>query len=279
VAKEGISWLEFWKHLVDTSAQWGGGRRQGGGDTWQERAREFDERVKKKLERPDELRDFVIERLGPTDAVLDIGSGTGGWAIPLARVVRKVTAIDPSPAMNEILKENIESSGVANVEVIEGRWEDVEVPPHEVALCSHAMYGSPDFAGFVQKMESVATTCYFVIRLPNLQGVMADLCRLVKGHPHDSPNFIVAHNALLEMGRLPNTLIEVRMRSWVDPTLDDALQRAKRNLRLSDDSSYDKDFEDILSQRLNFRDGEYHWPDGMRSALVWWESSGDGSIP
>ncbi len=269
-----MSWLKLWEELVTTSAHWGRGRREGESDAWEQRAQDFNERVKKKQARPDILRDFVISRLTPTDTVLDIGAGTGAWVIPMAQVAQWVTAIDPSSAMLAILRENIAAAGLTNVDIVEARWEDAEVSPHQVALCSHASYGSPDLAGFVDKMERLAHRCYLVLRLPTLQGIMAELCRLVKGHSHDSPNFIVAYNALLEMGRLPNALLEKSLRLWSDQSVEDAVERAKTHLLLTD-STYDEAFRDILARRLELRDGLYYWPDGMRSGLIWWDRDGD----
>jgi hypothetical protein len=26
-----------------------------------------------------------------------------------------------------------------------------------------------------------------------------------------------------------------------------------------------------MARRLAFRDGQYYWPDGMRSAMIWWQ--------
>ena len=62
------------------------------------------------------------------------------------------------------------------------------------------------------------------------------------------------------------------MRYWKDPTLEDAVARARRHLHLTD-SANDATIRDVLAHRLAFREGAYHWPDAMRSALVWWDKS------
>jgi hypothetical protein len=58
-------------------------------------------------------------------------------------------------------------------------------------------------------------------------------------------------------------------RFWHNDTVADALGRAKRHLRLHSEE-HDAAIMEVLKERLSFRDGEYWWPDWMRSALIWW---------
>jgi hypothetical protein len=60
------------------------------------------------------------------------------------------------------------------------------------------------------------------------------------------------------------------VRVWTDSTLDAAVARAKRHLRLDDDR-HDAEIRHVLADRLALVDGAYRWPDGMRSALIWWD--------
>ena len=53
------------------------------------------------------------------DLWLDIGAGGGRYALPLALHVREVVAIDPSPAMLSVLREDAAAEGIANIRVIE----------------------------------------------------------------------------------------------------------------------------------------------------------------
>lgn len=53
--------------------------------------------------------------LNPEYTVLDIGAGTGRLAIPIAKTVKMVTAIDPSKGMLSYLRENMEKEGVENI--------------------------------------------------------------------------------------------------------------------------------------------------------------------
>lgn len=267
------NWIQFWCEL---SERFGATPRQGNGSVegrWSRRARSggYSEEQRKR-DRDDQLMRFLLDRLEPEDTVLDIGAGIGRWSIPMAMVCRKVTALDAKPRMLEILHENATAEGVANIETILGEWYTAKVVPHEHVLSCHSVYISPDIAGYVRKMECFALKgCYMVMRVPRHDGIIGELSRRVHGTFHDSPNFIAGYNALLQMGIAGHVVMEEQGRPWHNKTLQDALSRAKRHLQLHADT-HDNMIMDILKERLVLRDGRYWWPDGMRSALVWWRT-------
>ena len=268
-------WSQLWQELSERVRQPGPGEDTEKGSWPEDRAQRFDSAVRRKLrEGPDPLLDHVVGSLAPDHTALDIGSGTGRFAVPMAGVASRVTAVEPSAAMIGRLQANAAEAGVENIHVVEASWEEAQVEAHDVALCVHAMYGSPDFPGFVEKMQRNAReTCFLVMRLPSADGVIAELSNLIHGQPHDSPNFVVGYNALYEMGVYANVLVENAVRTWTDNSLDEAVERAKRHLRLGTTAGYDGAIRETLTRKLVSRDGAYLWPDGMRSALVWWHPS------
>ncbi len=58
--------------------------------------------------------------------VLDIGAATGTLAIPLASLGCRVTALEPSRGMREILLKKIRELNIAEIEVVPLRWEEYE---------------------------------------------------------------------------------------------------------------------------------------------------------
>ena len=56
--------------------------------------------------------------------VLDMGCGTGVFALPLAKMVKRVDALDISAPITEALREKLERGKVSNVRIIQADWRD-----------------------------------------------------------------------------------------------------------------------------------------------------------
>jgi FkbM family methyltransferase len=258
------NWLQLWRDLMYNQTA----------SESREKLLRYKEHIRKKQERPDPLLDFIVEKAESTETAIDIGPGTGRWTIPLARKIRQVTAVEPSPEMAETLRENIRAAGLNNVEIVSSLWEKADLPQHDFCVCAHAMYNSPDLADFIARMEKHSRrTCYLSIRIPPIDGIMAELSRIVYGRSHDSADAIIAFNALFSLGRLPNLLIEENIVHWHNHSQEEAFDRAKRHLNLQAETGYDELIQTVLQHRLKQENGHYIWPDGMRSALIYWTPS------
>ena len=271
-----FDWLGLWNELAQVqNCGYAHDQRLDKQDHWRARAKEFDGHVHRRWAQPDSSRALIVSMLDaqPNATVLDIGAGTGAWATLLARHARRVTAVEPSPAMLEMLHHNLESEKVTNVEIVEDAWPHPQVGMHDFTVCSHAMYGLADFASFIQSIEAVTRqTCFLLMRAPMMDGVMAEAARRVWGHPYDSPNYQVALNALLQMGIFPNVLMEEpgSWEPWANNSLEDARDQIKRRLGLSQTSEHDVFLMELVQRRLTSVDGKYMWPRAMRTALVYW---------
>lgn len=262
-------WATLWRALASRDIQASAEGAAQMVERWRRVARQLDSGEKAD---PDPLLDFILGRLGSEMTVLDIGAGIGRWTLPLAKRVRHITAVEPLAGMRQVLLERVASLGLTNLTVADVPWMEAEVSRHDIAIAAHATYTTPDLAGFVRKMDECARRiCYMALRIPAHDGVIGELSERIHGSWHDSPNFVVGYNLLLAAGFHPNVLMEPRpVRYWVDPTLDQAVARAKRHLHL-DDARHDAAIRDVLTRRLIFADGVYRWPDAMRSALIWWD--------
>jgi 2-polyprenyl-3-methyl-5-hydroxy-6-metoxy-1,4-benzoquinol methylase len=268
-------WASLWRELVlgpngDSCRE---GTRLHSEDVWRRKSRSLDAHAKRKAAAPDPIRDFVLSQVHGESSVLDIGAGTGKWAVPLAARVRQVTALDSSPTMLAVLRENLAAEGAGNVRILQGAWPDTGAEPHDITICSHAVYGVPELVPFIRRMVEVTRrTCYLVLKSPARGGLMAEASSRIWGHPHDSPCFAVAYNVLLEMDILANVLVDpAPWDPWVHSSLEEALSETKRRLRISGTTKYDEYLMGLLKAQLAERDGAYVWPKSVRSVLVYWD--------
>jgi SAM-dependent methyltransferase len=254
-------WLDLWRELTIA----------GHSTSKSELAKRYKVHARRSKERPDELLDYIVSQTDSNTTVLDIGAGSGRWTIPLAGTANTVTAVEPSGTMLDNLQGNIASAQLNNIQTIQSSWEDAVVKPHDITVCAHAMYSSPDLASFVRKIEQHTTrTCYMALRLPPSDGIITELSYAIYGRYHDSPNAIIAYHALYSIGIYANVLVETAVNHWKDNTFEEAFARAKRHLRLQSSTAYDQLISDTLTRRMSIVDNLYIWPDGMRSALLWW---------
>jgi ubiquinone/menaquinone biosynthesis C-methylase UbiE len=64
---------------------------------------------------------------GPDSTVLDVGCGTGKYALALACRCRKITGIDISPRMLDIARQKAGEMGFTNVDFRLGDWNDLDI--------------------------------------------------------------------------------------------------------------------------------------------------------
>jgi len=271
------NWHKLWEELSDIQTlAFASQDGRKGDDFWKHRARQFDKMVGKRWSRPDFSRDFMVKKLkeNPGSTLLDIGAGTGKWSRLASPHVAKVTALDPSPAMQQVLKEKIQEEQIGNIDIVTGTWPEKQIAPHDYVLASHSMYGVRNFSTFVEKMITTATrACVLLLRAPFANAVMARAAQKVFGQPYDSPNFQVAYNILLSMDIYPDVIMEAdgSWPGWAHDSFEEALDDLTNRLNLEKDSEYKLFLSDLLEKNLTQKEGKLVWPGGNRSALVYWE--------
>ncbi len=144
-----------------------------------------------------------LARMDLTDAktALDIGCGTGNLAIPLAKRIRKVHALDFSPEMLRFLEINRKRAGVANIVAHRLSWTDSwrGVPAADIVVCSRAM-SVDDLRGALEKMDRKAKRrCYLTLHAGGSY-LGPDVLALLGREMEPRPDYIYAVNILYQMG-------------------------------------------------------------------------------
>ena len=99
---------------------------------------------------PDAAEDLAVfgrHGLGSGSTVLDLGAGTGQFALAAARQFGQVIAVDVSPVMVQVLRERAAGAGLANVEPVQAGFLSYNHagPPLDGVYTRNALHHLPDF--------------------------------------------------------------------------------------------------------------------------------------
>jgi putative AdoMet-dependent methyltransferase len=101
----------------------------------------------------------VIRRLGlgPESVVIDLGSGTGAFALHAAKKCRKIYAVDISKAMLDYCRQQAEKEGLSNIVFNHGGLLTYEHAgePADAAVCVAVLHHLPDF----WKLKALSRCC------------------------------------------------------------------------------------------------------------------------
>jgi len=242
-------------------------------DYWGRRAKAYRQALH---ERTDEDPFLIRVRAaaGADSTVLDVGAGTGRHTLALAPHVRRVVAVDPSEAMLGLLREDVRSQGLRNVETLLSDWMTAEAEPADFVLCSHVLYPIADIVPFVRKLDASARRRVWVyIRsdpLPTDMGLWSEFY----GVPLQAqPVHMDLITVLAQAGIMADVEVVEHRFTLTFATFDEALVQVRNSLCLrEDDVAANAKLGRLLEERL------IEWPGGRigpavesaRSAIISW---------
>jgi SAM-dependent methyltransferase len=204
-------WNEIWKQRQglhesskiadDTSHNWD---RKENAERYDKNAtNEYDDRVRTTIAALDITTD---------SRVLDIGAGPGTLAIPIAPLVRDVTAVEPGAGMIEILQSHADRQGIRNIACVQKLWEDVEIfqdltAPYDIVIASLSLTMF-DIREALRKMDAAASGSvhlFWFVDMPFWERMYADLWEPLHGRPYYSgPKTDCLFGVLYQMGIYPD---------------------------------------------------------------------------
>jgi len=220
---------------------------------------------------PGILLDKVRSRLNKSSTVLDIGAGTGAFAIPLAQEGRGVTVVEPSPQMLARLRRKMNS--LTNICLISKRWEDVtieEVGQHDLVLAAHSLYDITDIETALKKMLSASKKDLYVIIGVEGSKFYANIWQHFKSEEyHPPPSFIQLYSVLCEMAIPANVEIVKTPRNQVYLNIEQAVKHWM--VRLDLPSEKEGQLRAFLLNRLKERERLLYFEDEGQSAIIGYE--------
>ncbi len=138
---------------------------------WDKRAQVFDKRsaTPEAVARKERILSMLRNAgaLKPGSRVLDVGAGSGNWAISMAQMGASVVALEPSSGMIDILKQKIDTMGLGpdQISIMQQTWQEVDLEKEGLAgqfdlVFSSMNPGVCDPVTLEKVMQASSNFCY-----------------------------------------------------------------------------------------------------------------------
>ena len=251
------------------------GRSNMGDSTfWDKRAPAFAKHVK---ETAYEKHFLEMMQPHPSWSVLDVGCGAGTLAVPLAKRISSVTALDFSAVMLDLLRQSCREEGITNISTIHGSWEDdwerLGVGTYDVVIASRSMVAR-DLRDAVNKLNRAALKRVCISSLvgdgPHDRRVYEAVGRtLISG-----PDYIYLYNLLYQMG-IYATIEFITSRDWKSfKTIEDAVEGTIWMLKDVTSEELDRLRSYLVAEMVPHEGGlRFPAPKVVRWAVISWAKS------
>ena len=211
------------------------------------------------------------------DTVLDIGSGPGVLAVPLAQRVKAVTAVEPSETMVELMLGHAHEKGIQNLNVVNCRWEEADL--EQLGMFDHVIasysLNMPDMEEALIRMNNAARKqvwLYWFCGIAAWERIRKDLSPKVHGK-----EFISGPKADLLYGILSNLGISASIVDLADtaferdfPDMEAAVRDIRSRLEVST-GEWDALFEEYVRKHHKpLENGGWRYTDGTHYVCIHW---------
>lgn len=210
--------------------------------------------------------------------VLDIGAGPGTLAIPFAKKASHVTAVEPAEGMCSVMREKMAEYGVSNIDIVQKRWEDVDVekdlqPPCDVVIASFSL-GMQDIRAAIEKMQQASSRYIYLYHFAGETSWDRQWQKLwpkLHGRPYQpGPKCDVLYNVLYQMGVHPHIMTFRLEHNQPYASLDEAV------LALAPQAQAETEVQkavlrEYLQGALREENGTLVMPGSSVRVKMWWE--------
>ena len=190
----------------------------------------------------DETLNRLFAALGSGTEVLDVGGGSGRFALPLATRANLVTVVERSTDSVEMLKSRAEDAGIRNITVMNEPWEDAMAPMADMVLCSLVLHHVSDVAPFVEKLQRHATDRVVVVEMAETPGSSDRPFyeRVYGSAPTPLPGLSRVMELLWSMNIYPDVEMIEPETVVIDADREGALEQLRRRLYVEEGTAQDE---------------------------------------
>ncbi len=140
----------------------------------------------------------------PGDTLLDVGAGTGRFAVPLSHYVQSVTALDHSPHMLDVLHRKAAAWRVNNIQTVQADWTAYCAEPHDIVIAAWSLYRQPVLLDAMRKLVEATRRRLFIVAeiksWPPHRVIAEDIWPEQYAHEIDTPMHLSFLGALWQLG-------------------------------------------------------------------------------
>jgi SAM-dependent methyltransferase len=213
--------------------------------------------------------------LKPNWTLLDVGCAAGTLAIPLAKRVNKITAMDISGNMLALLRERCAALGIPNIQTVQGAWEDdwnaLGIGTYDVTLASRSLI-TEDFESALAKLDKAARKRVYVTTIVGDGPHDRRIYRAIGRDLNPGPDYIYIYNLLYRMGiRASVNFITYNERNSYE-SRDEAFSHLSSKLEITTHEEADI-LRAYLGENLVCEDGVWmmQYPRKISWAVFWWD--------
>jgi len=261
---DAINWDVIWNQQMELTSF-----KRDGVKFWNKKAKLFDNRVKSS-----NYVDELLHRMEISSefSILDVECGTGAMAIPLAKRVRRVTALDLSPLMLKILIRNTATEGINNIVLVNKDWLQVkigaDIERHDVVLASRSLPMGNLRKALIQMHRAAKHLCYLTWIVGGNESD-ARICNIMDKVYHPFPGYIIIYNILYSMGIYANIEIFEISGKHRFQNLDEAVAETVRGCKVENNQIKQK-LKAFLAKELSYQDGYFYKDITSKWVLIWW---------
>jgi SAM-dependent methyltransferase len=222
---------------------------------------------------------IILGRAEGARSVLDVGAGCGSLALPLGKAGLRVTALDPSKAMLDILAEDARKEGLKNIKPVQAGWGEVELKRHDVVLCANVPVLLKGSESFLAEACDAARKYVFIIESADPGGdkfYYKELYPLIWGKPFPKrDDYLRTYTTLHSMGIFANVeLVEYDFDQPFDD-ITEALGFWKEYMGIVTEE-HDAKLREYLDSKLVKKKGVLLARFHKKAAVMWWRTGRGG---